>query len=169
MSGIKVYPVQNLTLTGGQTPPERIYKSESHKLHESFPFLTADVATNKIFHGAPVALKADGNIVPLHSPLAANRPVLGISIHDSDYPTYTPTRQSGGVAECTIMVRGFAITRGIASGDVEAGYVIPDGVEGEYVKYKSAGTAGTPAVPVVTNYIAIEPADDTEMVRILHV
>lgn len=61
------------------------------------------------------------------------------------------------------MVRGFAITRGIASGDVEAGYVKPDGVEGEYVKYKAA-TAGT-----TTNYIAIEPADDTEMVRILHV
>lgn len=161
MGGITVYPNQNLVKTGGNTPAERIYKSESHKLHESFPFLAADVATDKIHHGSPVALKTDGNIISATSAAATGRPVVGVSIHDSEYPTYAGTRQSGGIPECTIMVRGYAITRGIASGAVDAGYVELDGMEGEFNKFKNASG--------VTQYIAIEPADDTEMVRILHV
>lgn len=166
MSDIKVYNNTNMVAVGGQTPKVSIYKSESHKLHQSFPVNTT-ITADHIHTGSPVCLQTDGTIVSqLYASLnSLDLPMIGVSVHDSQNPTYKETRQGGGI-ECTVMVNGYCITIGEASAALQAGYVSVDPGNGaatsdERVKYIQSSTA--------TRFIAIEPATANGLVQIMHI
>lgn len=147
-----------MTLKGGVTPRVQVYKSESHKLHQAFnPKVTSGTAAT-IIKGAPVKLETDGTI----SPFTGSGMYLGIAVTDSINPAYGEQRSYP--TEVTVMVEGFVIVNWVANADISnAGYVTP---------ISTAPTAADHTVKCEasqsdTNFIALHPADEGEVVQVL--
>ena len=98
---------QPQTLLGTKTPRAKIFKSESHKLHQAFT-----VAEGKtIVQGMPVQLEKDGSIAPY---LGAEGSIyLGIAVTDNISPAYQGQRNFP--VEVTVAVQGYIITEGKSS------------------------------------------------------
>ena len=147
-------PEQNLIKLGYETPRVKIYKSESHKLNEAFPFKKETIITQ----GMPVKLATDGTVEPYLN--EGNAVYLGIAHTDSINPAYHPQRNFPG--EVTVMVEGFAIVHGIAKNAItEPGYVevTADIYDNRFVGYSPATAK--------TKFIALHPAEVGEVVKIL--
>lgn len=145
----------DLHKVGGRTPQAVIYKSESHKLHQTFIVKRGDT----IVAGQAVKLNDDGTISPFTA--AEEEVYLGIAVNYSKHPCYP--NEAG--AEVTVMVEGFCIIHGIVktANLTKTGYVKPDGTlddTGIYPNYVAEST-GT------TSFIALNKANTGELVRIL--
>lgn len=148
----------DLVKVGAKTPQAVIYKSESHKLHQSFVVKKGQT----VVKGQPVKLNTDdGTISPYTG--AEGEVYLGIAVNYSKYPCYPP--HEAGAAEVTVMVEAFAVIHGIAKEAVTTvGFVSTDGTlddTGTYPNFKPA----TPSTE--TKFIAINTAEIGELVRIL--
>lgn len=144
---------------GSKTPQAVIYKSESHKLHQAFMVKSGDT----IVQGQAVKLNDDGTISPFTG--AENEVFLGVAVGYSKYPCYPPSA-SEKTPEVTVMMEGFCITHGVAaeSNIATTGFVKTDGTldeSGTYVKYATSDGGAE------TNFIALNTAENGELVRIL--
>lgn len=146
----------DLHKVGGRTSQAVIYKSESHKLHQSFPVKNGDT----IVQGQPVKLNIDGTISPYTG--GEGEVYLGIAVNYSKYPAYPAT--AAGV-EVTVMMEGFAVIHGIAKDEIKnTGYVKTDGTldaSGTYPNF-SPSVSGAE-----TKFIAINMAEVDDLVQIL--
>lgn len=131
-----------MTLMGDKTPKAIIQKSESHKLHHSFPVKTG----KKILQGQMVVLNTDGTIQAFESSDSLKN-VIGVAITDSVNPAYVESKQHGPV-EVTVAMRGYAIVYAAAgAASLNAGPIKPDGnmsSDGRYAKYVSDGDSTNP-------------------------
>lgn len=143
----------NLTMWGEETLRATIYKSESHKLHQSFTVKSE----KKIYQGQPVALNTDGTIQPY---TGAEEVYLGIAVTDSINPAYQPQRNVA--LEVTVAVEGFMICNWVSKDNLYAGYVKVDGTMlSEH--FPIAATSDT-----ATNFIALNSADAAnEVIQVL--
>lgn len=144
-----------LTMWGEETLRATIYKSESHKLHQSF---TVNNEHNKIYQGQPVALNQDGTIQPYTG--TAKEVYLGIAVTDSINPAYQPQRNVA--LEVTVAVEGFMICNWVSKGALKAGYV---NVNGTMLNdhFPIAATSEE-----ATNFIALNSADvANEVIQVL--
>lgn len=150
----------DLHKVGGRTPQAVIYKSESHKLHQTFPVKDG----HTIVQGQPVKLNDDGTISPYTGGggEGEGEVYLGIAVNYSKYPAYPAT--AAGV-EVTVMMEGFAVIHGIAKAEIKTtGYVQTDGTldtSGTYPHF-SPSTPGAE-----TKFIAINMAEVDDLVQIL--
>lgn len=148
----------DLHKVGGRTLQAVIYKSESHKLHQTFPVKDGDT----VVQGQPVKLNNNGTISPYTGD--ESEVYLGIAVNYSKYPAYPAT--AAGV-EVTVMMEGFAVIHGIAKVKITAtGYVQTDGTldaSGTYPHFSpSTSTSGAE-----TKFIAINVAEVDDLVQIL--
>ncbi len=144
---------QGMEMVGKPTPKVMIYKSESHKLHQSFMVKKGEV----IYQSMPVMLNTDGTI----SPYLGEGTYLGIATTDSLNPCYPGMNT---LPEVTVMVEGFAIIYGQSSDKLDCGGVKPEKVkEGSfYVPYAADAENEDP------KFIALNPAEEAgELVQIL--
>lgn len=144
---------QQLTLFGERTPRAVIYKSESHKLHQAFNVKAGE----KIIQGMPVALDEDGLIYPCID--VATQVYLGIAVTDNVNPAYQPQRNFP--VEVTVAMEGYMICNWVSNGNIEAGYVTPDGalLNDRFVKANQA---------ISTPFIALNPAEEAnEVIQVL--
>lgn len=143
---------QALRRVGIPTPQTVIYKSESHKLHQAFPVASGV----DIIAGSPVYLKTDGTI----SNKSAEGQFIGIAVTNSETPAYPAGAQG---VEVTVMMEGFAVVYGVAAGSLTAGYVADNSANDEdgYRKYKA------PSGVTTTNFIALNSAEDGELIQVL--
>lgn len=145
---------QQLTLFGERTPRAVIYKSESHKLHQAFNVK----AEEKIVQGMPVALNKDGLIYPCTD--VATQVYLGVAVTDNVNPAYQP--QKSFPVEVTVAMEGYMICNWVSSGNIEAGYVTPNGklLNDRFVKADQATSS--------TQFIALNPAEEAnEVIQVL--
>ena len=146
----------DLHKVGGRTLQAVIYKSESHKLHQTFPVKAGDT----VVQGQPVKLNIDGTISPYTGD--EGEVYLGIAVNYSKYPAYPAT--AAGV-EVTVMMEGFAVIHGIAKAKITTtGYVQTDGTldaSGTYPNFLPS-TSGAE-----TKFIAINVAEVDDLVQIL--
>lgn len=143
----------NLTMWGEETLRATIYKSESHKLHQSFT-----VKNEKIYQGQPVALNSDGTIQPYTG--TSEEIYLGIAVTDSINPAYQPPRNVA--LEVTVAVEGFMICNWVSNASLKAGYVNVDGTMLSD-HFPVAATSHT-----ATNFIALNSADAAnEVIQVL--
>ena len=144
---------QPQTLLGTKTPRAKIFKSESHKLHQAFT-----VAEGKtIVQGMPVQLEKDGSIAPY---LGAEGSIyLGIAVTDNISPAYQGQRNFP--VEVTVAVQGYIITEGSAKADTEdCAYVKPtEAIKGGFVVYEASDNP--------TDFINLTPASTGETMQIL--
>lgn len=141
-------PLQKI---GYKTPKAAIFKSESHKLHNSFPVKKGST----IYPGQAVAIDADGYISPYTE---STQNYLGIAVNSSLHPAYPALPDA---PEVTVMVEAFAIIYGIANGTITVGPVMPTAdvdAETGLVKYNQ-GTE--------KNFIAINPGESGDLIQIL--
>lgn len=144
----------NLTMWGEETLRATIYKSESHKLHQSFTVKSE----KEIYQGQPVALNEDGTIQPYTG--VEGEIYLGIAVTDSINPAYQPQRNVA--LEVTVAVEGFMICNWVSKDALSAGYVSVDGTMLND-HFPIAATSGT-----ATNFIALNSADaDNEVIQVL--
>lgn len=147
-------PLQKI---GYKTPKAAIFKSESHKLHNSFPVK----AEQNIYPGQPVVLNTDGTIQAMK---ASTELYLGIAVNSSLHPAYPALPDA---PEVTVMMEGFAIIYGVASAEITAGqYLMPDGtVDAETIIPKFAATAssGTTA----SQFLALNAGGEGDLIQIL--
>lgn len=144
----------NLTMWGEETLRATIYKSESHKLHQSFTVKSE----KKIYQGQPVALNNDGTIQPYTG--VAGEIYLGIAVTDSINPAYQPQRNVA--LEVTVAVEGFMICNWVSKDALSAGYVNVDGTMFSD-HFTIAATSET-----ATNFIALNSADAAnEVIQVL--
>jgi hypothetical protein len=147
---------QQLTLFGERTPRAVIYKSESHKLHQAFNVKAGE----KIVQGMPVALNEDGLIYPCTD--TATQVYLGVAVTDNVNPAYQPQRNFP--VEVTVAMEGYMICNWVSNGNIEAGYVTPDGklLNDRFVKANQANQATS------TQFIALNPAEEAnEVIQVL--
>lgn len=147
---------QQLTLFGERTPRVVIYKSESHKLHQAFNVKAGE----KIVQGMPVALNEEGLIYPCTD--TATQVYLGVAVTDNVNPAYQPQRNFP--VEVTVAMEGYMICNWVSNGDIEAGYVTPDGklLNDRFVKANQANQATS------TQFIALNPAEEAnEVIQVL--
>lgn len=105
------------TQWGKKTPKAVIYKSEAHKLHQTFEVK----AGKKIFPGEPVFLLEDGKIIGVHDVGGTTSVEIGISIGDSQA---SPYRMLDTNKEQTVLIRkGCAIIWARADEEIVAGPV----------------------------------------------
>lgn len=146
----------DLHKVGGRTLQAVIYKSESHKLHQTFPVKDGDT----IVHGQPVKLNTDGTISPYTG--VEGEVYLGIAVNYSKYPAYPAMAAR---VEVTVMMEGFAVIHGIAkAGITETGYVQTDGTldaSGTYPNFSPLVSGAE------TKFIAINVAEVGDLVQIL--
>lgn len=112
-----------------------VYKSESHKLHQSFPVKKGKT----IVPGQPVSLENDGSISPYAG--GDEEIYLGIAVTSSITPAYPELPMA---PEVTVMVEGFAVVYGVSNGEVKPGYVnVVDGTTDDsgFVKYQTSTKA----------------------------
>lgn len=146
---------QQLTLFGERTPRAVIYKSESHKLHQAFNVK----AEEKIVQGMPVALNEEGLIYPCTD--TATQVYLGVAVTDNVNPAYQPQRNFP--VEVTVAMEGYMICNWVSNGNIEAGYVTPDGklLNDRFVKANQATSTQT-------QFIALNPAEEAnEVIQVL--
>lgn len=153
----------DFTKFGGTTPRVVIYKSESHKLHQSFPVK----ASVTIYAGNPVAITADGTIELLTEANEAN--YLGIAVTDNNNPAYKESANAGPV-EVTVAVQGFMIINAIsAEAALNAGPVeIDTGMDAtnHFTKFKTSTQAAAATRPV--NFISLTKASaEDELIQVL--
>lgn len=144
---------QQLTLFGERTPRAVIYKSESHKLHQAFNVKAGE----KIVQGMPVALNEEGLIYPCTD--TATQVYLGVAVTDNVNPAYQPQRNFS--VEVTVAMEGYMICNWVSNGNIEAGYVTPDGklLNDRFVKANQATS---------TQFIALNPAEEAnEVIQVL--
>lgn len=147
---------QQLTLFGERTPRAVIYKSESHKLHQAFNVKAGE----KIVQGMPVALDKDGLICPCTD--VTTQVYLGVAVTDNVNPAYQPQRNFP--VEVTVAMEGYMICNWVSNGNIEAGYVTPNGalLNDRFVKANQANQA------VSTPFIALNPAEEAnEVIQVL--
>ncbi len=147
---------QQLTLFGERTPRAVIYKSESHKLHQAFNVKAGE----KIVQGMPVALNEEGLIYPCTD--VATQVYLGVAVTDNVNPAYQPQRNFP--VEVTVAMEGYMICNWVSNGNIEAGYVTPDGKlkHDRFVKANQANQATS------TQFIALNPAEEAnEVIQVL--
>lgn len=143
-----------LTMWGEETLRATIYKSESHKLHQSFTVKNE----KKIYQGQPVALNTEGTIQPYTGDL--EEIYLGIAVTDSINPAYQPQRNVD--LEVTVAVEGFMICNWVSKDAVKVGYVKVDGTMLSD-HFPVAATSDT-----ATNFIALNSADTgNEVIQVL--
>lgn len=146
----------DLHKVGGRTLQAVIYKSESHKLHQTFPVKDGDT----IVQGQPVKLNTDGTISPYTG--AEEEVYLGIAVNYSEYPAYPAM---AAWVEVTVMMEGFAVIHGIAKAEIKTtGYVQTDGTldaSGTYPNFSSSVSGAE------TKFIAINKAEVDDLVQIL--
>lgn len=141
-----------LTMWGEETLRATIYKSESHKLHQSF------TVKNKIYQGQPVALNNDGTIQPYTG--GVGEIYLGIAVTDTINPAYQLQRNVA--LEVTVAVEGFMICNWVSEAALDAGYVKVDGTMLSD-HFPVAATSDT-----ATNFIALNSADEAnEVIQVL--
>lgn len=132
----------SMTIMGDKTPRAVIQKSESHKLHHSFPVKTGKT----IYQGQMVVLNTDGTIQAFES--SSNlKDVIGIAVTDSVNPAYQASKQYGDV-EVTVAMKGYCIVYAAAgAASLNAGPVKPNGnlVDNRYAKYISDGESTNPS------------------------
>lgn len=146
----------NLTMLGEETLRAPIYKSESHKLHQSFTVKN----TKKIYQGQPVALNGDGTVQPYTG--SDGEVYLGIAVTDSINPAYQP--QYYVDLEVTVAVEGFMICNWVSAGALSAGYV---DVKGTMLS-DHFPIAATAAAGKATNFIALNSASkNNEVIQVL--
>lgn len=158
----------DFTKFGGTTPRVVIYKSESHKLHQSFPVKDSV----KIYAGNPVAITTDGTIELLTKSNEAN--YLGIAVTDNINPAYKESANAGSV-EVTVAVQGFMIINAISEAALNAGPVeIGTGMDAtnHFTKFKTftqAGAqAGADAATCPVNFISLTKASaKDELIQVL--
>lgn len=144
---------QQLTLFGERTPRAVIYKSESHKLHQAFNVKAGE----KIVQGMPVALNEEGLIYPCTD--VDTQVYLGVAVTDNVNPAYQPQRNFP--VEVTVAMEGYMICNWVSNGNIEAGYVTPDGelLNDRFVKANQATS---------TQFIALNPAEEAnEVIQVL--
>lgn len=144
---------QQLTLFGERTPRAVIYKSESHKLHQAFNVKAGE----KIVQGMPVALNEEGLIYPCTD--TATQVYLGVAVTDNVNPAYQPQRNFP--VEVTVAMEGYMICNWVSNGNIEAGYVTPDGtlLNDRFVKANQANSS---------QFIALNPAEEAnEVIQVL--
>lgn len=144
---------QQLTLFGERTPRAVIYKSESHKLHQAFNVKAGE----KIVQGMPVALNEGGLIYPCTD--TATQVYLGVAVTDNVNPAYQPQRNFP--VEVTVAMEGYMICNWVSNGNIEAGYVTPDGtlLNDRFVKANQA---------TASQFIALNPAEEAnEVIQVL--
>lgn len=144
---------QQLTLFGERTPRAVIYKSESHKLHQAFNVKAGE----KIVQGMPVALNEEGLIYPCTD--TATQVYLGVAVTDNVNPAYQPQRNFP--VEVTVAMEGYMICNWVSSGNINAGYVTPDGklLNDRFVKANRATSS---------QFIALNPAEEAnEVIQVL--
>ena len=143
---------QQLTLFGERTPRAVIYKSESHKLHQAFCVKDGET----ILQGMPVALGEDGLIEPYTE---STQVYIGVAVTDNVNPAYQA--QNKFPVEVTVAVEGYMICNWVSNGNIEAGYVTPDGelLNDRFVKANQATS---------TQFIALNPAEEAnEVIQVL--
>lgn len=131
----------SMTIMGDRTPRAVIQKSESHKLHHSFPVKKGKT----IYQGQMVVLNDDGTIQAFES-ASELKNVIGYATTDSVNPAYTESKQYGPV-EVTVAMKGFAIIYAAAgAATLKSGPVKPSGdmVNSRYAKYVSDSTSTNP-------------------------
>lgn len=144
------------TQWGKKTPKAVIYKSEAHKLHQTFEV----EAGKKIFTGEPVFLLENGKIIGVHDVAGTTSVEIGISIGDSQA---SPYRMLDTNKEQTVLIRkGCAIiwakaTEAIVASQVKITY---DPNELQPLVSKN------PAVKDAKG-IALTPADANGLVQVL--
>ena len=134
-----------LTLFGGKTPRVKIYKSESHKLHQAFT--VAEGST--ISEGMPVAIDTDGNIIPY----TGTGIYIGIAVTNNTNQAYKG--QKDFPVEVTVAVRGYMVVNWTAAASITPGYV----------KMNASNAAETSSD--ATNFVALAPAGTGEIVPVL--
>lgn len=146
---------QQLTLFGERTPRAVIYKSESHKLHHAFNVKAGE----KIVQGMPVALNEEGLIYPCTDEVT--QVYLGVAVTDNVNPAYQPQRNFP--VEVTVAMGGYMICNWVSNGNIEAGYVTPDGklLNDRFVKANQNQSTST-------QFIALNPAEEAnEVIQVL--
>lgn len=156
----------DFTKFGGTTPRVVIYKSESHKLHQSFPVK----ASVKIYAGNPVAITTEGTIELLTEANKAN--YLGIAVTDNNNPAYKESANAGSV-EVTVAVQGFMIINAISEAALNAGPVeIGTGMDttNHFTKFKTftKADADADAATRPVNFISLTKASaKDELIQVL--
>jgi len=156
-------------MVGQVTPNAVIFKSESHKLHHSFPLKSGKT----VKQGQMVVLNTDGTVQGFESGDSLTK-VIGVAVTNSANPAYVSSKQHGPV-DITVATRGYAIVYGVSGAALNAGPVKPNGSfdsTGKYAAYVQAGAgnmSGTPPVlPDVINGIALNAATDAgELIQVL--
>ena len=150
----------SMTLVGDRTPQAVIYKSESHKLHHSFPVATS----KKVLAGQLVVLNTDGTIQGFEAGDDLNK-IIGAAVANSETPAYTASKQYG-VVEVTVAVSAHMIVRAASGAALSAGPVKPNGLiyQGRYAKYVTNG-GSDPIKAIALNEATA--ADQLVMVAIL--
>lgn len=129
-----------MTAVGSKTKQTVIYKSESHKLQQTFPVKKDEV----ILQGQPVQLNTDGTIQAYFD--TSTGIYLGIAVTDTQYPAYPVGKK---IPEVTVMVEAFAIVYGVAGEEMSiCGAVLPheldkDSIYVTYILDKEASTTKT--------------------------
>lgn len=124
-----------MTVLGDKTKT-RVYKHESHKLHQAFPVAMEAGVPKVINQGDLVKLNADGTIERFSGDSAG---YIGVAITDSKTPAYGASMQSP-IRVTALITVGNAICKYIAAAEIaETGAV-----------YVSGYTGDSSDVPVVT-------------------
>jgi hypothetical protein len=123
---------------GQQSPLARVYKHESHKLHQAFPAKIVNGKPVEIISGDLVGLNTDGTVSKYTG--AAGTIYIGVAITSSVTPAYPNIDHSA--CEVTVAVTGYLLLwakANFASGAAAtATYVIPDGTDTDgYTNFKA--------------------------------
>lgn len=147
------------TQWGKKTPKAVIYKSEAHKLHQTFEVVTG----KKIFTGEPVFLIENGKVIGVHDLTgypAISSVELGISIGDSQA---SPYRMLDTNKEQTVLItKGCAIIWAKAHEAISAGKVKVTYDPNEFQPLVSLNPG-----PDDSTGIALTPANANDLVQVL--
>lgn len=152
----------SMTILGSKTSPVVIYKSESGKLHHSFPVKSGE----KALPGQPVVLNTDGTVQGFKSGDSLYS-IIGVAVNSSETPAYKDSKQYGAI-EVTVAVKGYAITNALSGAALNAGPVKPNGTitsEG-YAKYVQSVFSGTPD-GIVTAIALNDAAGADEVIQVM--
>ena len=154
----------SMTRFGDKTARTPIFKLESHKLMQSFPFV--EIGGKKIVQGDNVVIKSDGSIRAFESTDSLDA-IIGVATTDSATPAYQASKGFGNI-RVTVAMRGFILLNAIAgSAGVTAGFVKPSGSRDATGDYSTYDQSLSDDNPLASNYIALNAASAGELVRVL--
>lgn len=148
-----------MTIMGDKTRRAVIQKSESHKLHHSFPVKKGKNAVPGQF----VVLNDDGTVQGFETSDDPKK-IIGVAVNNSNYPAYQESKQYGPV-EVTVAMTGYMIVFAAAgAASLNAGPVKPDGnmVDGIYAKYIADDESTSPVA-----YNLTKATEDGELIQVL--